>query len=151
MGCFIWMAINTVANVCIVAIINYIVSNSNMQPMAMLALVPTCLGVYHFSYYDSQSVEGVQVITTTPLDIIYAFLGIIASPLYTIWINTYQRRLQMDSMQLLYNQAPLASIILLYFIPFMDKATYSSFESPHPWLAITMVGRCLASFEWPLR
>ncbi|KAK0645921.1 triose-phosphate transporter family-domain-containing protein [Cercophora newfieldiana] len=106
-----------------VATMNYLLYGSTLPPRAVLALIPACLGVGIVSYYDSlpPSAPSLSTITTTsPLGVLFALLGVFFSSLYTIFISSYHRRLQMSSMQLLLNQAPVAAIALLYVIPFVD-------------------------------
>ncbi|KAJ6444696.1 triose-phosphate transporter [Purpureocillium lavendulum] len=83
-----------------VAIMSYFLYGVTLPLSAVAALIPACM--------------------TSRLGIIFAFTGIFASSLYTVWISSYHRKLQMTSMQLLYTQAPIASCLLLYAIPFFD-------------------------------
>lgn len=110
-----------------VAILNYILYRATLPPTAILALIPACLGVGLVSYYDSLPATATTTTTTAanpatthPLGILFALLGTLASSLYTVWIAAYHRRLQLSSMQLLFNQAPVSAVLLLYAIPFLD-------------------------------
>lgn len=104
----------------VVAIMNYVMYQETLPRNAVLALAPACLGVGMVSYYDSLPASDDNVKTTSGLGVIFAFTGIFASSLYTVWIAGYRRKLQMSSMQLLYSQAPISAILLLYVIPFVD-------------------------------
>lgn len=104
----------------LVALMNYVLYQATLPRNAILALVPACMGVGMVSYYDSLPTSDDKVKTTTGLGMIFAFSGIFASSLYTVWIASYHRKLQMSSMQLLYNQAPVSAGLLLYVIPFVD-------------------------------
>lgn len=73
------------------------------------------------TYYDSIPTGDETIKTTSTLGIVFAFTGIFASSLYTVWIAGYHRKLNMNSMQLLYLQAPMACFFLLLFIPFFDQ------------------------------
>ena len=80
-----------------VALLNYALYRATLPFPALLALLPTCLGVAAVSYYDSlprASQSGVQ--TTTPLGILFALTGTLASSLYTILISASHRRLRMS-------------------------------------------------------
>ena len=125
-----------------VAVLNYALYRAALPFHAVLALVPTCLGVAAVSYYDSlpppnpdsdnhpaKTTPPVNSNSTAPVGILFALLGVLASSLYTIWIGAYHRRLQLSSMQLLYNQAPVSFALLLYAIPFVDVLPSSPFSS----------------------
>lgn len=73
------------------------------------------------TYYDSIPVDDKTIKTTSTLGIAFAFSGIFASSLYTVWIAGYHRKLNMNSMQLLYLQAPMACFLLFFFIPLVDE------------------------------
>lgn len=103
-----------------VAMMNYVLYKSKLPTNAVLALIPACAGVGMVSYYDSLPTKDANVKTTSGLGVIFAFAGIFASSLYTVWIASYHRKLQMSSMQLLFNQAPVSAFLLLYVIPFAD-------------------------------
>ena len=112
-----------------VAVLNYILYRATLPPLAILALIPACLGVGLVSYYDSLPpptttstaiTTATTIQTTHPLGILFALLGTLASSLYTIWIAAYHRRLRLSSMQLLLNQAPLSAFMLCYVIPVLD-------------------------------
>ncbi|KAH0495452.1 hypothetical protein TgHK011_009002 [Trichoderma gracile] len=104
-----------------VAVMNLVLYDQGLPRGAVLALVPTCLGVGMVTYYDSIPVGDDETKTTSLLGIIFAFTGVFASSLYTVGIAGYHRKLNMNSMQLLFLQAPMACFLLLFFIPFVDK------------------------------
>ncbi|KAK5629700.1 hypothetical protein RRF57_005415 [Xylaria bambusicola] len=107
---------------------------------AIVALVPACVGVSVVSYYDSLPSDNANVKTTSSIGVIFAFCGIFASSLYTVWIKSYQRKLQISSMQLLFNQAPVSAFLLLYVIPFVDTFPTWSQVPFNRWLMILMSG-----------
>lgn len=119
-----------------VATMNFFLYGATLPQRAIFALVPTCLGVGMVSYYDSLPAEYEGIKTTSSLGIIFAFTGIFASSLYTIWIGSYHRKLQLNSMQLLHNQAPIACFLLLYGIPFLDVFPEWSTVPFNTWLMI---------------
>lgn len=126
-----------------VALMNFVLYKATLPQNAILALVPACIGVGMVSYYDSLPTDDVNVKTTSGLGVIFAFSGIFASSLYTVWIASYHRKLQMSSMQLLFNQAPVSAFLLLYVIPFVDTFPVWSQVPVNRWLMIFMV--CLTS------
>jgi hypothetical protein len=122
-----------------VALMNFILYKATLPRAAILALIPACAGVGLVSYYDSLPAADAAVKTTSPLGVIFAFMGIFASSLYTVWIASYHRKLEMSSMQLLHNQAPISAFLLLYVIPFVDYfPTWSEVPLPR-WILIMIV------------
>lgn len=76
-----------------------------------LSLLPVCIGVFLTSATDVQF---------NMIGAVYAFLGVIVTSFYQIWVGSKQKELQLDSMQLLFNQAPISAIMLLFTIPFFE-------------------------------
>jgi drug/metabolite transporter (DMT)-like permease len=122
-----------------VALMNYVLYHQTLPTNAIVALVPACAGVGIVSYYDSLPAADASIKTTSGLGVIFAFAGIFASSLYTVWIASYHRKLQMSSMQLLFNQAPVSAFMLLYVIPFVDTFPVWSTVSVSRWVMILMV------------
>lgn len=122
-----------------VALMNYVLYHQTLPTNAIIALVPACAGVGVVSYYDSLPAADANIKTTSGLGVIFAFAGIFASSLYTVWIASYHRKLQMSSMQLLFNQAPVSAFMLLYVIPFVDTFPVWSTVSVSRWVMILMV------------
>ena len=52
-------------------------------------------------------------------------MGIVASSLYTVWIARFSETLELDSKQLLLNQAPASCVMLVYAIPWIDSVPQS--------------------------
>lgn len=130
-----------------VALMNYVLYHQTLPTNAIIALVPACAGVGIVSYYDSLPAADANIKTTSGLGVIFAFAGIFASSLYTVWIASYHRKLQMSSMQLLFNQAPVSAFMLLYVIPFVDTFPVWSTVSVSRWVMILMV----SSHKFPPR
>jgi len=130
-----------------VAAMNFVLYRATLPRSAIFALVPACAGVAMVSYYDSLPATAntgnttATVTTTSPIGVIFALAGVFASSLYTVWIASYHRRLNMSSMQLLLNQAPVAAVTLLYVIPFVDVFPPAWAEVPTSrWVMILMSG-----------
>ena len=104
-----------------VAMINYCAYKKSIPRSAAIALIPACLGVGVVSYFDSRPSSDPTIKPTSFLGVVFALAGVLASSLYTVWISSYQKKLEMSSMQLLYNQAPLGGIMLLYIVPWADN------------------------------
>lgn len=122
-----------------VASMNFVLYRSTLPRNAIFALVPACIGVGMVSYYDTRPSEDASIKTTSTLGVTFAFMGIFASSLYTIWISSYHRKLKMNSMQLLFNQAPLAAFMLLYIIPLADTFPVWTEVPINKWILIIMV------------
>ncbi|EEU43075.1 uncharacterized protein NECHADRAFT_46748 [Fusarium vanettenii 77-13-4] len=123
-----------------VALMNLLLYREILPLLAVFALVPVCVGVGMFTYSDSSRTVDGEISQTSTLGVVFAFTGVFASDLYTIWIASYHRKLQMSSMQLLYNQAPIASLLLLYIIPFLDVFPDQRTVPIHRWFMIALSG-----------
>lgn len=122
-----------------VALMNFVLYRATLPRNAIYALIPACLGVGMVSYYDSLPAADANIKTTSTLGVIFAFTGIFASSLYTVWIASYHKKLQVNSMQLLFSQAPLAAFMLLYVIPFVDTFPVWGEVPVNRWVLIFMV------------
>ncbi|KAG5763785.1 hypothetical protein H9Q72_008133 [Fusarium xylarioides] len=122
-----------------VAAMNFVLYRATLPFYACMALVPACVGVGMVSYFDTKATSA-SAATTGLLGVVFAFLGIFFSSLYTVWLESYRKQLSMTSMQLLLNQAPLSAFLLLYFIPFVDKAPGLEDLSLDLWVLILMSG-----------
>lgn len=77
-------------------------------------LVPIAVGVFLNSCYDVQfNIVGIM----------YASIGVLVTSLYQVWVGEKQREFQVNSMQLLYYQAPLSALLLVFVIPFFEPVT----------------------------
>ncbi|XP_068937186.1 solute carrier family 35 member E3 isoform X2 [Petaurus breviceps papuanus] len=74
-------------------------------------LIPITLGVVLNSYYD---------VKFNFLGMVFAALGVVVTSLYQVWVGAKQHELQVNSMQLLYYQAPMSSAMLLMVVPFFE-------------------------------
>jgi solute carrier family 35 protein E3 len=123
-----------------VALMNFVLYKATLPRNAIFALIPACAGVGMVSYYDSLPSKDAAIKTTSGLGVIFAFSGIFASSLYTVWIASYHRKLNMSSMQLLFNQAPVSAFLLLYVIPFVDTFPVWTQVPLNRWIMILMSG-----------
>ena len=128
----------------LVAIINFVFYGIAIPRRAVYTLAPICLGVVVVSYCDTRPSKTkrlrAQSATTAPIGVFFALAGVLASSLYTVWIGTYQKKLKLNSMQLLFNQAPISAFLLLYAIPFTDRIPRWSRVTADRWLMILLVG-----------
>lgn len=102
------------------ALIDYFYYHKTIPRAAVYSVIPTCLGVGIVSYYESTSVDAGAKRKTSFLGVFFALTGGLSSALYTVWIKVFHDKLQMNSSQLLFNQAPYGAMILLYLVPFAD-------------------------------
>ncbi|KAI4275752.1 MAG: hypothetical protein LQ337_002994 [Flavoplaca oasis] len=124
-----------------VALINYIFYSTTIPRSAVYALIPACVGVGIVSYYDSKAPANPKVTSTSFVGVIFAFSGVLASSLYTVWVSSYQKSLKINSMQLLYNQAPVGAVLLLYVVPWTDNFWTVNHAAVSKWFLILLVGR----------
>ncbi|TVY52906.1 Solute carrier family 35 member E3 [Lachnellula cervina] len=130
------------------AIINYIFYSSTIPRPAALFLIPVCLGVGVTSYYDTKpaapaaGADGAEkaVATTSSLGVVFALCGVLASSAYTVLIAAYHKKLQMSSSQLLLNQAPISSVLLMFAVPLVDQVPVLSDVPGYRWAMIFMSG-----------
>jgi len=122
------------------AIINYIFYQQKIPRSAALVLIPVCAGVGITSYYDTQPSNDDKVQTTSTLGIIFALSGVCASSAYTVLIGAYHKKLQMSSSQLLLNQAPISSLMLMVVAPLVDRIPVFNDVPLSRWLMILMSG-----------
>lgn len=116
-----------------VAILNFALYSRGIPAKAAWTLAPVCFGVGVVSWFDTTTpAKGdddnggfmtTTITTTTPLGVAFAMMGVVASSLYTVWIQWYHEKLECSSMQLLMNQAPISVLVMLYVIPVADDVT----------------------------
>lgn len=122
-----------------VAMINYLAYQDRISRKAALTLVPVCLGVAVVSYFDTAPTGAAAEQRTSPLGVVLALAGVMASSVYTVLIKSYHTKLQCESNQLLLNQAPVSVLIMLYIIPFSDDVTACRSTTYELWGLIMLV------------
>ena len=122
-----------------VALINYFIYKESIPRTAAYTLIPVCIGVGLLSYYEAVPQDAADTRRTSFLGVFFAFTGVLASSMYTVWIKVYHKRLEMKSMQLLFNQAPIGAVILLYIVPFADTFPVWSEVTFGKWTMVFMV------------
>ncbi|KAL4226729.1 hypothetical protein ACF0H5_014709 [Mactra antiquata] len=105
-----YQLIKTMTTPCIMLIQTRFYDKTFSVPIKM-TVIPIALGVFLNSYYDVKfSVYG----------IIFASIGVIVTSLYQVWVGEKQHEFQVNSMQLLFYQAPLSAGLLILIIPFIE-------------------------------
>lgn len=122
-----------------VAAINFFLYQKQLPRMAVLALVPICVGVAMATYFDALSHEGDHKKKTSAIGVVFAFSGVVCSSVYTIWVVVYHAKFGMSSMQLLSNQAPIGSAMMLYIIPWTDSFPVLSKVPLNGWMLVLVV------------
>ncbi|QSS58885.1 integral membrane protein [Histoplasma capsulatum] len=124
-------------------IINFCFYGSKIPVRACLALLPTCIGVGIVSYYDSSvKSKKATVETTSALGMVFSFTGVTISAVYTLWVSQYHKKLQMDSMQLLYNQVPFGTLLLFIASLFTETFPVWGDVLPRQWILLVISGAC---------
>ncbi|KAB8253976.1 hypothetical protein BDV32DRAFT_143303 [Aspergillus pseudonomiae] len=132
----------------VTALLNYLLYGARVPRAAILPLILLCIGVGMVSYYDSlPTTEG--KVTTSLSGILFAFSGVGASAIYTVWIGHYHKKFEMSSMQLLLNQAPVSAGLLLCTIPWIETPPTVSSVPGSTWILILMSGifACLVNLS----
>ena len=128
-----------------VAVINFFTYQKTLPRTAVYALVPICVGVGMATYFDALSHEGDDSKKTSLLGVVFAFSAVICSSVYTVWVAVYHTEFGMNSMQLLLNQAPIGSAMLLYVIPWTDSFPVLHEVPLNGWMLVLLVRFCWQS------
>ncbi|KAI0239852.1 Solute carrier family 35 member E3 [Lamellibrachia satsuma] len=99
-----------------------------------VVVIPIVLGVLLNSYYDIKF----NIIGT-----LYASLGVLVTSLYQVWVAEKQQEFQVNSLQLLFYQAPLSATILMFVIPFFEPV-FGDHGIFSAWSAEAIVMICLS-------
>ncbi|XP_076159324.1 solute carrier family 35 member E3 [Alosa pseudoharengus] len=98
----------------VIIVIQTVYYRKTFSTKIKLTLVPITLGVILNSYYD---------VRFNLMGMVFATLGVLVTSLYQVWVGAKQHELQVNSMQLLYYQAPMSSAFLLPLLPFFEPLT----------------------------
>lgn len=88
--------------------------NRSYSIQIKLTVIPIILGVFLNSYYD---------VKFNWVGTIYASLGVLVTSVYQVWVGTKQKEFQVNSMQLLYYQAPLSAGMLAVAVLIFEPIT----------------------------
>ncbi|CAG5126141.1 unnamed protein product, partial [Candidula unifasciata] len=132
-----YQIIKTMTTPCIIIIQTYFYGRSFSRNVK-LSLVPITIGVVLNSWYDVKfNLPG----------IIFAISGVLVTSVYQVWVGEKQHELQVNSMQLLYYQAPLSAFLLLFVIPCfepLDAFHGVFFNWPLQALVAVFISACVA-------
>lgn len=97
----------------VVALLQYIFLGKAVTPLTVFALAATCVGV-------GLTNTGSGAAGTTVFGASIAIAAFTVTAFYQVWIGKKLKDFDVSSPQLLLNQAPIASIMLLFLVPFFD-------------------------------
>lgn len=123
-----------------VAAIDFFFYRMKIPRAAVVTLMPMCLGVGIISYSEPKAISTEANIDY--IGIILAFGGVLVSAVYVVWIASYQRRLEINAFQLLYNQAPIGGLLLLGIVPWTDSLPISGTNASGMWDLICLSAVC---------
>ncbi|XP_031573340.1 solute carrier family 35 member E3-like [Actinia tenebrosa] len=111
--------------------IHTFIYNKSYPSNIKLTIIPITLGVILNSYYDVKfNIAGT----------IFASLGVIITSFYQVMVGSKQQEFEVNSMQLLYYQAPLSACLLAFVVPFFEPLTgKDGLFSYWPFIAILAV------------
>jgi solute carrier family 35 protein E3 len=114
-----------------VVLINLLMFQKQISLQIGLTLTFICMGV-------SLTCAG-EFGTSVP-GTLFAISGVIVTSLYQVWIGTKQKEFEVSSAQLLFNQAPLSAIMLLFAVPFCDTLPDLQQVPSVAWYALLLSG-----------
>lgn len=120
-------------------LLNFLFYRKTIPRNATLSLIPMCIGVGIISYYEPKPGVGSKVASVGFVTVAVAIVSVFCSAVYTVWISSYQRKYEINGFQLLYNQAPIGGVLLLYVIPWTDKFPVIQIVPGHKWVMILAV------------
>ena len=126
----------------LVAVIEFVIYRKSMPRIAVYMLVLICLGIGILSYSEAVPQHGSGMKRTSFLGVFFAFTGVLATSVYTVWIKVFRDRFYMNSMQLLSNTAPSGAVLLLYLVPFSDTFPLWTEVSGGKWIMIPLASPC---------
>jgi len=124
----------------VIVVIQYLLFNVALHFKLKLALIPICVGV---------ALATVSDIEVNFYGTLYAFLGILSTSMYQIWVKSKQKDLGLNSYQLLFYQAPISAVIV-FIISFLTEPTFGVdgwMEYPYSTASLAAIcGSCLLAF-----
>ncbi|KAI4259048.1 MAG: hypothetical protein LQ352_000945 [Teloschistes flavicans] len=95
-----------------VALINYVFYSTSIPRPAVYALIPACVGVGIVSYYDSKAPASPKVKSTSFVGVIFAFAGVLASSLYTVWSGAFAALINLSQFFIIGGAGPVSSTVV---------------------------------------
>ncbi|XP_060066246.1 solute carrier family 35 member E3-like [Ylistrum balloti] len=110
-----YQIMKTLTTPCIM-IIQTMFYDKTFSTKVKLTVIPITLGVTLNSLYD---------VKFNFIGLCFATVGVLITSLYQVWVAEKQHEFQMNSMQLLYYQAPLSAALLILIVPIFEAPIYS--------------------------
>lgn len=107
-----------------IMVIQYFWYSKTFSFKIKLTLIPLTLGVYLTTCFD---------IRFNVLGTAYALIGVFVTSLYQVWVGEKQKEFQVNSMQLLFYQAPLSALLLLFVVPIVEPPWAAGGFLNHRW------------------
>ncbi|KAG7005851.1 hypothetical protein G7Y79_00017g042330 [Physcia stellaris] len=126
----------------LVAVIDFLIYRNSMPRIAAYMLVPICLGIGVLSYHEAVFQDGSDTKKTSILGVFFAFIGVLATSIYIVWIKVFHDRFQMNSIQLLSKTAPCGVVLLLYLVSFSDTFPAWTEVSGGKWIMVLLASPC---------
>lgn len=107
--------------------------------VGFLALACMGVGVVALQSYVLPDAESTYTSSVSRDGLTFGILGVLASAAHHVWRSTYVAQLEVSALQLLYNQAPLGAIALLYAVPWTDSFPVFGEVEGGTWMLVLMV------------
>jgi solute carrier family 35 protein E3 len=96
----------------VIAVVQTLFYDAPLDNRLKVTLIPICIGV---------GMATVNDLDLNKVGLTYAVLGLFSTSFYQIWVKTRQQDLGLNSYQLLYYQAPLSAVVVLFLVPIFDQ------------------------------
>mmetsp|Transcript_3092 Transcript_3092/g.7450 ORF Transcript_3092/g.7450 Transcript_3092/m.7450 type:complete len:310 (-) Transcript_3092:43-972(-) len=97
----------------VIAVLQYFLYGTTIPMMELVSLVPIIMGV---------CLATVSHLEVNSLGLMWGCFGILSTSMYQIWVKEEQKRLGCNAQQLLYFQAPISTVMLLFVAAYVDDA-----------------------------
>jgi solute carrier family 35, member E3 len=114
-----------------VVLLNYLLFRKTVTMLIMSSLALVCIGVG----MTNSSAAG-----TNPIGAVVSIVAFATTAMYQIWIGKKMEDFKVTSAQLLFNQAPLAVLLLIVIVPFSDTIPTFSTVPVHVWVYVVLSG-----------
>jgi len=98
----------------VIAVVQNVYYGIQLDHRLKISLVPVCFGV---------ALATVNDLELNATGVIFAVCGLVSTSFYQIWVKTRQQDLNLNSYQLLYYQAPMSAVVVLFLVPVFDRVS----------------------------
>lgn len=89
----------------VITLLQFILYRTTIPTLELISLIPICVGV---------CLATVSHLEIDEVGLFWGLLGVVSTSMYQIWVKEEQKRLQCTPQQLLYYQAPVSTVLLLF-------------------------------------